>query len=206
MPISTDPGVWLGAFLVIGIYTYLINDNKYFQIAEHLVIGAITAHSFVIAIQYIRDTVVFPVFEGNVEPLIPLILGAMLFLRYFVGYNWLTRYPLAILVGLGTGVALRAVIKAQLIGQLLGVLNPLVVPGDALTTVSRILVLIGVISTLVYYTFTREHTGLFGYVAKFGRTIMMVTFGAALTGQFISRSLQIIVSLNKVFIELLFLG
>ncbi|MFQ5500167.1 MAG: hypothetical protein ACE5FH_10905, partial [Candidatus Zixiibacteriota bacterium] len=40
-------------------------------------------------------------------------------------------------------------------------------------------ILIGVITGLVYFFFSKEHTGLFGSASRVGIWVLMITFGAS---------------------------
>ena len=45
-------------------------------------------------------------------------------------------------------------------------------------TVLALLVVVGVISTLIYFYFSKEHTGLLGATARVGIWFIMIAFGA----------------------------
>jgi len=47
-----------------------------------------------------------------------------------------------------------------------------------LDVVNWLIVLICTISVVIYFTFTKEHTGVLGKIAKIGRWSMMIAFGA----------------------------
>ena len=40
-------------------------------------------------------------------------------------------------------------------------------------------IFLGVMSGLVYFFFSKEHTGLFGKASRFGIWVLMITFGAS---------------------------
>ena len=42
-----------------------------------------------------------------------------------------------------------------------------------------LLIVIGTICGLTYFTYTRPHTGLYGKMARMGILVLMVTFGAS---------------------------
>ena len=46
-------------------------------------------------------------------------------------------------------------------------------------TFSGIVMVLGVVSTLIYFYFSKEHKGAFGFVAKIGIWFIMVSFGAS---------------------------
>jgi len=46
-------------------------------------------------------------------------------------------------------------------------------------TISAIILIVGVICALIYFFFSKEHTGTFGAASRLGIWFLMVTFGAA---------------------------
>ena len=50
---------------------------------------------------------------------------------------------------------------------------------DATSGLSQLLVFIGTLCALIYFFFSKAHTGVFGGMAKFGIWILMIGFGAS---------------------------
>jgi hypothetical protein len=50
---------------------------------------------------------------------------------------------------------------------------------DLVGTLSNIILVVGVLCGLVYFFFSKEHTGAFGGAARVGIWFLMVAFGAA---------------------------
>lgn len=86
--------------------------------------------------------------------------------------SWLSRWPIAFTVGIGSGLGLVATIQGYLLPQISDTLRPLV-------NVNNIVVFIGVISTLFYFYFSKEHKGALGVVSRVGVVFIMVAFGAS---------------------------
>jgi hypothetical protein len=61
--------------------------------------------------------------------------------------------------------------------QIAGIAVPLT-SGSAYEIVNALIVIVGVVCTLSYFTFSQEHTGALGVSAKIGRLFMMLGFGA----------------------------
>ena len=51
--------------------------------------------------------------------------------------------------------------------------------GSLITNISMFLLFIGVVSVLIYFFFSAEHRGVFGFFAKIGIVFLMVGFGAS---------------------------
>ena len=86
--------------------------------------------------------------------------------------DWVSRWPIAFTVGIGSGLGLVATIQGYLLPQISDTLRPLV-------NVNNIVVFVGVISTLFYFYFSKEHKGALGAVSRVGVVFIMVAFGAS---------------------------
>jgi len=54
-------------------------------------------------------------------------------------------------------------------------------------TVDGVIILVGVLVTVMYFVFTRQHTGTWGKAAVAGRYFMMIFFGATFAYTVMSR-------------------
>ena len=59
-----------------------------------------------------------PLRAGNWIYIIPGILGCMMFFRFSKKRSWIARYPIAIYIGIGTGLSLIVEMQARVIEQL----------------------------------------------------------------------------------------
>ena len=166
-----DLSVWIAALGTLAVLSFVIKENPAYRVAEHLLIGASSAHAFVMGVVNVNRLAVKPLLDGKVALIIPIILGLLLLTRVSRKYMWLSLYPIAAIVGLGIGMTLRGAIFAQFISQIKATMVP---P----TTINNIIIVIGTTAVLLFFYFTRERTGLFGNYVQAGRWIMMVAFGA----------------------------
>ncbi len=173
MQISTDIGTWIAAIATIGIMSFAFKDNPLYKLVENVYVGVSAGHALVLGWINIRDRGIEPLTsKGDWQVLVPLALGVLLYTRYSKRIAWLSRFPLAILVGIGTGLALRGTIGSQIVSQVKSTILPL-------NSVNNILIVLGTLGVLTYFFFSVEHTGALKHVSVFGRYIMMVSFGAA---------------------------
>jgi len=86
--------------------------------------------------------------------------------------DWISRWPIAFTVGMGSGLGLTAAIQGYLLPQVSDTLRPLV-------NANNIVVFVGVIATLFYFYFSKEHKGALGVVSRVGIVFIMVAFGAS---------------------------
>jgi hypothetical protein len=113
--------------------------------------------------------------------IIPTLLGLLMLTRWFgPKVSWLSRWPIAFAVGLGSGLGITGGIQGLLLPQVQATLLPLWSQGyDLWTIVGNLLLFVGVVTTLIYFYFSKPHTGFLGGVSRVGIIFIMVSFGAA---------------------------
>jgi hypothetical protein len=96
--------------------------------------------------------------------IIPGVLGLMMFSRFFPRYDWLSRWPIAFVMGLYSGLTIPASVQADLLPQLYATMLP-IWPGVEVplwTAISNFLLIVGLLCTLAYFYFSarsRERSG-----------------------------------------------
>ena len=197
-------GVWVAAFFTMCIFSFLYRDNPLYRFAEHLFVGLSVGYGIVISIHQgliplawepfseavkaiwkaITDweTVTKSEFKGLLK-LIPIAIGLLFLARVVPKYSWLIRYPIAILIGIWSGLAIPYVMEAKIFRQVHGTLTPFgqIHAGELgfFAIFGAILMLVGVICTLTYFFFSIEHRGVVGRISKVGIIFLMVGFGSA---------------------------
>jgi hypothetical protein len=76
------------------------------------------------------------------------------------------------MMGIGTGLAISGTIGSQIVNQVKA--NFVM-----LNTFSNIVIVVGTFGVLTYFFFSMEHNKSVRELARFGRYVMMVSFGAA---------------------------
>ncbi|MEM2921707.1 MAG: hypothetical protein QXF26_05250, partial [Candidatus Bathyarchaeia archaeon] len=84
-----------------------------------------------------------------------------------------------ILAGIGVGVIFGLIIRSQILVQITDTINN-VITGQP-DPISSILIIIGSLTALLYFTYGKEHTGSFGIAVKIGRIFLMASFGFVLS-------------------------
>ena len=110
--------------------------------------------------------------------IIPFILSALLFSRLYSKISWLSRWALALLIGIFSGAAIIGFASGDLILQINANLLPLKT-NSFLTTFNNFILTFGLITCLLYFFFSKEHKGGFGFVTKLGIYFLMISFGAS---------------------------
>jgi hypothetical protein len=104
--------------------------------------------------------------------IIPGLLGILMFARFVPKISWISRISLAFVIGNTAGITL--------IQQLHGI----VIPQTRSTfldvsNISGLVMIIGVITTIIYFYFSKEHKGILGLGAQAGIWFIMIAFGAS---------------------------
>lgn len=191
--VSTDVGVWVAALLTLFIFSFLYKDNPFYKFAEHLFVGVSAGYYIILNFW----TVVVPnlweplvrAFSAPGGPMqaqqgdyriwlvIPGILGLLLFTRLFGKIGWMSRWSLAVIIGVYAGLKTTGFAQSDFVSQVQASLVP-VITSSFWGSFNAILFTIGLICSLLFFFFSREHKGALGVASKVGIMFLMVSFGA----------------------------
>jgi hypothetical protein len=200
--VSPSPNIeiWVGAFLTLCIFSFLYKDNPFYRFAEHLFVGVSAGYYIILNFW----TVIVPnlweplkrTFQNAGGPegmqslflaklgdyrvllLIPAILGLLLFTRLFGKIGWLSRWALAVIIGVYAGIRTTGAAQADFIAQVQGSLQPLWIQGDLAGSLNAMIFTVGLVTSLLFFFYSREHRGGLGVASKLGIYFLMVSFGA----------------------------
>ena len=185
---STDIGTWLAAILTLAIYSFLYKDNPIYRIAESLLVGVSVGFLLVVTFETtLIPKAVDPMvasFSGGSRfldflfILIPVILGLLMFARFVPRFAWLSRVALALYIGFGAGASIPANMQSLILKQIEATIRPFLTINSIWSLLNSFVILLGLISTISYFFFSKAHAGKFGYVAKTGTYFLMIFFGA----------------------------
>ncbi|OPX29130.1 MAG: hypothetical protein B1H09_06830, partial [Gemmatimonadaceae bacterium 4484_173] len=183
---SETIGIWVAAIFTIGIYSFLYKENPLYRLSEHLVVGISTGFGIAVTFtQVLKPKLIEPIAAGEHGAwllLIPAILGLLYITRFFPSVAWLSRYPMAFLMGAGMGIGFPLSMKASVLRQLEASLVPIYeagMPWDVV--VGNVVMVLGTLAALIYFFFSKPHKGpFFGTGSKIGIWVIMVGFGATL--------------------------
>lgn len=189
---SPDIGIWIGALLTLGIFSFLYGDNPYYKFCEALFVGVSAGHWFVtlfwtvFVAKLIRNveiglnTFITQGFSAGMADYVHWsyifggILGFLMLLRLFPKIGWISRWSLAFVVGTTSGLFFINYLVSNGLRQ---VEKSILSLGSELWLGNLILV-IGTFCGLIYFFFSKEHKGAFGGLARVGIWFLMITFGA----------------------------
>jgi len=219
MPSSELIGTWVAAGLTLFCFSFLYKDNPFYKFAEHLYVG--------ISAGYWTSMEYHNVFRPNLwDPLmrldlnilfsfpqlgfafmwqsliliIPFAFGILFFTRFTKNFSWLSRWSMALIIGIFAGIAIIGYSTGDLILQIHANLLPLWT-GNWLSSFNNILLTLGVLASLIYFFFSKEHKGALGAGAKVGIWFLMISFGASFGYTVMSRMSLLIGRIYFIFGE-----
>ena len=220
-------GLWVAAFFTLAIFSFLYRDNPFYKVAEAVLVGVSAAYWMVVGfwevivpnlIGKIWPAVVQgwampglsgPEAEADPSYLVALILGVMLLWRLSPIGGWISRWPLAFIIGTTAGLRLIAFLHGDFLVQIRNTILPLAVfqtgGFDFWASVQNLLIVVSVLCCLVYFFFSFEHKGVVGKTAKVGIWILMITFGAAFGYTVMGRIALLAIRLEFLFDDWLWL-
>jgi len=163
----------VGAFFTLSIFSFLYKDNPFYQMSEQLLVGISLGYGLVLTYERVFITYVWQpiVLKQQFILIVPAILGAFYLFRFTRKLSWLSRYPIAfsmMYVGASVALAMHSYILVQM--------RQAMVP---IETLNLFLILIGTIAVLLYFFFSKAHSGTYGKFVNVGKWYMMIGFGAS---------------------------
>lgn len=192
-------GVLLGAALTLMCYSFVYRDNLFFKLAEHMLVGVTIGYTLAVGLKTLRDSLIIPFIGGELLLIIPLITGLLLFTRLTPKYAHLSRWGIAIMAGVGSGVAVRTSVGIMIIPQILLASKPLSA-ADPVKSLNQLIILLGLISVLVFFVFTFLGRKSVSTVGRLGRYFLMTTFGVVIAGDLIG-NMSFIQDRTKILLE-----
>jgi hypothetical protein len=177
----------IGVFITLGILSIAFKETYFYRIVEFIIVGAGSSYMFVLNFNNALSVVITPFAKGAMLLAVPFLLCIMLLARIFPKYSWIGRYPIGVMIGVGAGLTIRTVMYAQFLGVIKDSLVPITTK-DMFLNFSNILLVIMSLCALLFFIFTREQKGKWAWPTRFGRTVLMVSFGVGFGGIFLARA------------------
>lgn len=177
----------IGGILTLGIFSFLYRDNKVYRFFASIIIGFTVGNSAVVGWSYLQRNILERIIGGNLLFIIPIVIGALFFSSFSKDVRYLNRIPTAILVGIGSGLTIRASVDYVIIGQTVDTMLPLITESGFMSSLNNIIIVVATFTCLMYFFFTREPTGILGLVNKTGRYFLMIAFGTTMANVALGR-------------------
>ena len=199
-------GAWIAIFLTFCTLSYLYDDNPFYKLAEHVYVGVSAGYWLIYVAFFDVEPMLIGTFRSQTGLekwiiLIPGALGVIMLSRWFPKIAWLSRWPIAFTVGVGAGLGITANLQGYVVPQIGATFVPL-----SLASVKGLLdicLVIGVITTMLYFYFSKPHKGVLGTSALVGIFFIMVSFGASFGYTLMARISLLIGRLDFLLTDLL---
>ncbi len=171
---------WIIAFFTLSLFSFLYKDNAFYKFAEHIFAG-LSAGYYVgliweaVIVQQMYEPMIH---NGKWWLIFPGFLGILMFSRFTKSYHWVSRISLAFVMGNTAGIFLLSELHGKVLPQIQSTMLSLNFNQSFNNWLFALVVIVGVISTLIFFYFSKEHKGALGGVAKVGIWFIMISFGA----------------------------
>jgi len=200
MHISTDPWIWIGVFLTLCMFSFLWRESGFYRFGEHLFVGV--ANGWSVAFMYNnvlvpnlikpagdafkeagREGLSWALFnpfqDTNFIVILFGMIGCLYFTRFIPRISWMVRIPIGIFMGYYTGLSVPAYFQGTVLRQVgATILTPEKMTGFGEGAIA-VLVFLGVICTIIYFFFSKEHKGFLKGASWVGIVFIMIGFGAS---------------------------
>jgi hypothetical protein len=166
MNVADLAGVFVGLFLTLCVFSYLLGDNAFFRVAIHVFIGVVAAYTLTVAFyNVIWPQLILPLITGSQADLlfvlVPLLLGALLLTKAAPRLTGWGGISVAYLVGVAVATAIGGTVLGTLfpqIGAAINLFDRRNMPDSGidfvLAAVDSLIILVGTVATLVYFQFS----------------------------------------------------
>jgi len=171
-------GLWTGWVLMLMIYSYpLYKENPVYRFAEHLYIAVMLAVSLTVNFSNVMRMCITPMMQGDITMIVPLVMGLMIYAMLIPEYRWVSRYPIALLVGAGFGLGIRGSIGPNIQDAIVSTITR-PTDGGAMAWINFLYIAVGLVCSVLYFLLTYEHSGTMQVPTRIGRLFIMVALGA----------------------------
>lgn len=165
--------------LTFMVYSFpLIRENAFYRFVEYLFIGVTIGHATVVSVQYLQKNVIPTILAGSISYMILGLSILLLFSRFYRPYAYVSRWPMSILIGSMMGLQVFSSLNTSKASILACAFNPFAQSGlDAI--LGSVLIMVGLVTSVLYFTWGIEHEGVFKPMDKLARYFLMLWFGTS---------------------------
>jgi hypothetical protein len=189
--------VWMSASLTFMVYSYLLfGDNPVYRLAVHIFIGSSVAYAVVVVVHGVLGSLLLGDLTSDITwkrvmAVFSLVFGLLLLTKLKTSWAWLGNFSVAILLGVGAALAVGGALFGSILPQVKATVNAI----DLYGPVNGLVIVVGTISTLLYFHFAAGAKGglsgmgarLIRTSAKLGRWFIVAAFGAIFANTVMAR-------------------
>ena len=174
--------IWIAVTLWFMVASWTYKDNPLFRFATVASVAGGAANGILVNLNNVYLKAIVPIINGTkIWLIIPIVIGTMLATIFYERYKWLARIPTVFMMGIAMGAMLTGVMSAQLIGQISDTVSAL--SGGGMALLNGLIIVIGVVTGIIYFTYSKEHTGIYGNLATLGRYFLLSSLGPYWAGE-----------------------
>lgn len=193
--IENRVGEFIAAFLTLGVFAFLLGDNRFYRFIEAIIMGGSMAYLLDQVDKILRPKWFEPIVEGLFDPeaswtgvlwVLLLLPGALWYFTYSRKYRWLNQVIVAVFIGLMVAPEFKNQTNL-IIPQVLNTIQPVwpwvTDPQTGMTVFESsrlehlVFVVVAVLSLLYFIFFFRPKTKLGRGTIAASRLTLMVGFG-----------------------------
>lgn len=163
----------IAATFTLAIFSFLYKENPFYRFAEYMLVGISMGYAIPLAYSNLFIPYLWqPIFlKHQWFYIIPVLVGAGFLFRFSSKYSWLSNYPMAISMAI-TGMYIPMGMNAGVLVQMRSAMIPW-------ENINNFLIFFGTFTILMYFYFSKEHSGWYGKLSRVGVWYMMIGFGAS---------------------------
>ncbi|MBM3291310.1 hypothetical protein FJY84_01370 [Candidatus Bathyarchaeota archaeon] len=179
-------GKLVAAVFVLSMLSLIFGENFFFKWGTRVVVGWAIVYSAILGLYWTDFYAIKPILEkADYKWLIVIFFGLLMYTRLSRRYAWISKYPISISMGIGFGMILPTWARAQILDQIRITIVELFSPVSTFDLIGRILVLVGLVTVITYFFFTKEHKGVLGSSAFIGRLFIMSSIAVIWAGDYL---------------------
>ncbi len=183
-------GIIVGLGITLAIATYFLGDNPIYRWALAILVGVGVGYALGVALHFLFFDWIWSSIDGtrlHLEVLPPVILGLLIWLKFFPRIAPLANIPMGFLLGVGLAVAVSGALAGTLIPQVLATGRGITTTGGLMLLLEGVVILGGTL--LVLFSFSPRPTAVEGesrrtkrILQRGGHALIAVALGAAYAG------------------------
>ena len=184
--------VWIGAFVTLAVFSYLIKDNCIYRIVQHAALGVAVGIALIVAWQQVLKPrwwdPIYAAFSRQGDMigalwLLALIPGSLWYFQLSKKYFWASTFISGLFIGTAAGLAFKDQMLRIMpqIADSIKLLNPFAGPegftwAKFFISLNGLIVLAGMLTTLLYFFFSIKSEGnrLTEKAMRVGRIMIMI--------------------------------
>jgi hypothetical protein len=167
----------LVAALIVMAWSLVYRESAAYRLVEHIALGTFFGFMLYTGLDTLYTKTIIPLFQTwPIDLVIVAAIGILMWTRVVPKVQWPSRIAIAVLAGVSMAVAVTGAVSGQII-QLITAMGSWTGP-SLKADIESIISAVATFTTVLFFTYTREHKGVLFPISRIGRYFMMIGFGA----------------------------